>query len=251
MPYGLYLSASGANAQSHRMEVLSHNLANISTPGFKPHLSVLQSRDTEAIERGQAHLGSGTIDDIGGGVNIQPSVTQFNQGPIRTTGSQTDFAINDKESFFVIQRGDQQLLTRAGNFTFDGSGTLITPIGEPVVGSGGEAVRIDPRLPYEVMNDGTIYQAGQRQELMLVQPRAIGDLSRVGDNLFQSLTPVDTVPETKRAVIGGALESSAVLPTNAMMELIETSRIYEANVRMIQNQDQSMGQLISRVLQQS
>src|SRR5919107_411365 len=119
MPYGLYLSASGANAQSHRLEVLSHNLANVNTPGFKPHLAVVKSRHAEAIERGEVLEAGGGIDDVGGGVAIQPSLTQFSQGPIRATGSRTDFAINDEKSFFVIQRGEQQLLTRAGNFQFD------------------------------------------------------------------------------------------------------------------------------------
>lgn len=249
MPYGLYLSAAGANAQSHRLEVLSNNLANINTPGFKAHMAMLQSRPTEAIERGEAVAGNGTIDDIGGGVAIQPNRTQFNQGPIRQTGNKTDFAINDETSFFAIQRGDQQLLTRAGNFMFDSKGSLVTPNGDPVLASSGEPLRIDPNLPYEVMDDGVIYQAGQRRALMLMQPRSPGDLARVGDNLFQPLIPANPIADNQRAVVQGSLESSGVQPTTAMMELIEASRVYEANVRLIQTQDQATGQLISRVLQ--
>ncbi len=248
MPYGLYLSAAGANAQNHRLEVLSHNLANINTPGFKPHLAVLKSRDSEAVARGEVQPGTGGVDDIGGTVTLQPSMTQFSQGPIRTTGSRTDFAINDEKSFFVVQRGNQQLLTRAGNFHFDSGGKLVTPVGEPVLSTSGAPVTINPLVPYEVMGDGTVYQAGQRQQLMLARPQEIGDLSRVGDNLFQSLTPVTQTPATERSVVGGSLEESAVKPTSAMMELIEASRVYEANVKMIQNQDQTLGSLISRVL---
>ena len=52
MPYGLYLSAAGAHAQSHRMQVLSHNLANVDTPGFKPQQTILQARFAELIEQG-------------------------------------------------------------------------------------------------------------------------------------------------------------------------------------------------------
>ena len=249
MPYGLYLSAAGANAQSHRLEVLSHNLANINTPGFKPHLSMLQSRPTEAIERGESLAGDGSIDDLSGGVAIQPNVTQFNQGPIQSTGKKTDFAINDKESFFAIQRGDKQLLTRAGNFLFDSTGTLVTPNGDPVLASTGEPLKIEPGLPFEV-TDGVISQGTQRRSLMLMQPKEPGDLARVGDNLYQPLTPATPVADSKRQVVSGALESSGVQATTAMMELIESSRMYEANVRLIQTQDQAMGQLISRVLQQ-
>ncbi len=251
MPYGLYLSAAGANAQNHRLEVLSQNLANIDTAGFKPHLAMLQSRHTQAIEEGQSVAGQGTVDDLSGGVTIQPSVTQFEQGAIRQTGIRTDFAIRDNESFFAIERGGKQLLTRAGNFQFDSRGILVTPGGDPVLSNTDNEITIDPTLPYEVMNDGSVVQGGDRHLLKLVRPREAGDLSRVGDNLFESLTPVDEVPRQKRAVVNGALESSAVEPTGAMMQLIEASRVYEANVRMIQTQDEAMGQLIGRVLRQS
>lgn len=251
MPYGLYLSASGANAQSHRLEVLSHNLANINTPGFKPHLSILQSRPTEAIERGEATGGDGTIDDLSGGVSIQANRTQFVQGPIQSTGNRTDFAINDDESFFTVQRGDQQLLTRAGNFLFDSNGALVTPNGDQVLSTNGDPLRITPGVPYEVLDGGFIQQEGLgRRGIMIARPKEAGDLARVGDNLYQPLTPPTPVPDGQRKVMSGSLESSGVKPTTAMMELIEASRVYEANVRLIQSQDQAMGQLISRVLQQ-
>ena len=250
MPYGLYLSAAGANAQSHRLEVLSHNLANINTAGFKPHLAMLQSLPTEAIAQGEATAGSGTIDDIGGGIAIKPTVTHFEQGAIRKTGTQSDFAINDNQSFFTVRDGQQELLTRAGNFIFDSQGRLVTPNGHEVVATGGGGIQIDPSRPFQVMDDGAVVQGGVRQMLRLVQPREMGDLSRVGENLFESLTSVNEVPPGQRAVVSGALESSGVEPTGAMMQLIEASRVYEANVRMIQTQDDAMGQLISRVLRQ-
>lgn len=250
MPYGLYLSAVGANAQSHRLEVLSHNLANINTTGFKPHLAMLQSREAEAIESGESLKGTGSVDDVGGGLKIQPTQTQHRQGAIRQTGNQTDFAINDSESFFAIMRGDQQLLTRAGNFQFDSQGMLVTPHGDPVLSTKGEPIRINPALNYAVTDEGAITQGGEQQYLQLVKPRSLGDLSRVGDNMFQSLTPVNEVGLQNRNVVQGALESSGVEPTGAMMQLIEASRVYEANVRMIQTQDEAMGQLIGRMLRQ-
>jgi flagellar basal-body rod protein FlgF len=251
MPYGLYLSAAGANAQSHRLEVLSHNLANVNTAGFKPHMAMLQSRHSGAIERGEAIAGSGTVDDIGGGISIKPAETQFEQGAIQRTGVRTDFAINDNESFFAVKHGDKELLTRAGNFIFDAQGNLVTPNGDEVVGANGGRIRIDPTQPYEVLDDGGIQQGGVRQLIKLVQPREKGDLSRVGENLFEALTPVNNVGNENRNLLSGALESSGVEPTGAMMQLIEASRVYEANVRMIQTQDEAMGQLISRVLRQN
>lgn len=244
------MSAAGANAQSHRLEVLSHNLANVNTTGFKPHMTILQSRHAEAVEQGSAMMGEGTVDDVGGGINIQPSQTQFAPGPIRLTGNQTDFAINDDDSFFTIERGDKQLLTRAGNFMFDSSGTLVTQHGDPVLAEGGGRITIDPNLDFQVSEDGAIIQGGARQPVRLVRPMEKGDLSRVGDNLFEPLTSVFEVPASQRSVHAGALESSAVKPTEAMLELIEASRAYEANVKMIQSQDEVIGQLLGRVLRQ-
>ncbi|MBX3421112.1 MAG: flagellar hook basal-body protein [Pirellulaceae bacterium] len=248
MPYGLYLSAAGANAQNHRLEVVSHNLANVNTPGFKPQLAMLQARQSQAEQRGETGVNDSGVDRLGGGVGIQPSEIQFQQGPIRQTDRKTDFAINDKESFFVVQRGETELLTRAGNFMFDSQGSLVSQHGDPVLSASGGRIRIDPNLPFEVTSDGAIVQGGQRSILRLVKPQAVGDLVRVGDNLFQPLTNVTNVAPEQRHVSSGALENSAVEPTMAMMELIEASRVYEANIRMIQTQNDSLEQLISRVL---
>lgn len=250
MPYGIYLSAAGANAQSHRLEVLSHNLANINTDGFKPHFAVLQSRHAEAIENGDATAGDGTVDDVGGGVTIEPNETQFIQGPLKVTGNPTDFAINDTSSFFSVQRGDKQLLTRAGNFSISPEGNLVTQNGDIVLSSEGGPITVDPSQPMNVTDDGAILQGLNRQSVRLVRPQATGDLSRVGDNLYESLTPVSDVPDQQRAVRSHTLEASAVKPTQAMMELIEASRAYEANVRLIQTQDEAIGQLLGRVLKQ-
>ena len=249
MPYGVYLSAAGAQAQSHRMAALSHNLANVNTPGYKPEETVLQARFAELIEQGEVSPGGGGADDIGGGITIGRSVTRMAPGPVQATGRQTDFAIQDDESFFVVSKDGEQRLTRAGNFLFDASGRLINDAGDPVIDSDGNPIRVNPLLPYDVLGGGRIRQGDGVSELMLAKPRSMADLSRAGDNQFKPLAPFDLVTGGDRAVVAGMIEQSGVQPTGAMMELIETSRVYEANVRMIQNQDHVMGSLISRVLQ--
>ena len=250
MPYGVYLSASGAHAQSHRMKVLSNNLANVETPGFKPQETILQSRFAQLIEDGEVPEGVGGADDIGGGVTIQRAETEFAIGPMKKSGRETDFAINDPSSFFVVRQGDQRMLTRAGDFLFNSQGQLVNQNGHPVLGSDGGDIRIDGNLPFHVASDGRIQQGGEQFELMLAKPKNLGDLSHVGGSLFKPLADFDLVPRGERKVVAGMLEHSAVSPTSAMMELIETSRAYEANVRMIQNQDTVMGTLISRMLTQ-
>lgn len=250
MPYGMYLSAAGAHVQSHRLEVLSHNLANVNTPAFKPSLAILQARHNKAIDDGDASPGQGSLADIGGGVRIQPSETQFGVGPVEATGGKTDFAINDPRAFFVVRRGDEQFLTRAGGFQFDATGRLITPSGDPVLGSDNNPIQIDPSLPYQVHYDGTIQQEGSRLQLMLARPNDLADLTREGANLFRNQGELENVPVNERKVVAGHLEKSAVNPTAAMMELIEASRAYESNLRLIQHQDQAYGNLIGRVLRE-
>ncbi len=250
MPYGVYLSASGAHAQNHRLQVLSHNLANVDTPGYKPQESIVQSRFAELIEAGNVPPGLGGADDLGGGATIHRAATQFGVGPIEATKRETDFAIHDPDSFFVVQRGEESFMTRAGEFLFDAQGRMVNQSGDQVLASNGEPIEIEPELPYQIDPQGRVRQDGFEWEIMLARPKQLGDLSQVGDNLFKPLADFDLVPPVDRKVVAGSLERSAVSPTTAMMELIETSRAYEANVQMIKNQDTVLGSLIGRVLQQ-
>ena len=201
------------NPQNHRLEVLSHNLANINTAGFKPHLAMLQGRQSQAITTGESMAGSGTVDDLSAGIGIQPTRTHYIQGTLKPTGNQTDFAINDEKSFFSVRSGEDEFLTRAGNFMFDATGRLVTTNGDEVLGEGGSGIRIDPTRSFSVTDDGAIEQDGTRQLLHIVQPGELGDLSRVGENLFSSLTEVEEVNQRQRKVSSGFLEMSGVEPT--------------------------------------
>jgi flagellar basal-body rod protein FlgF/flagellar basal-body rod protein FlgG len=249
MAYGLYLSAAGANAQDHRLQIIAHNLANVQTPGYKPQEAALQARFAEAIERGLIPAPSHSPADQGGGVTIGAAETRFATGSIRPTGVQTDFAIPGEQQFFVVQRGNETLFTRAGNFRFDNEGRLVTADGDQVLGSDGQTIEINPSQPFEILDGGVIRQAADQWELQLAQPRFLGDLTRIGTNAFRPLAPFDLVSRDQRQVLNGHLEDSAVEPTTTLVQMIEASRAYEANIRMIQNQDHVMGSLVSRVLQ--
>ncbi len=91
------------------------------------------------IEKGEVTPGNGGIDDLGGGVTIKPAMTSFDVGAMQKTENDTDFAIHQADQFFVVvQRGNEQMLTRAGNFLFDSTGKLITQQGDAVLGSDGQ-----------------------------------------------------------------------------------------------------------------
>jgi flagellar basal-body rod protein FlgF/flagellar basal-body rod protein FlgG len=249
MPYGLYISAEGAYSQSKRMEVLANNLANVDTPGFKRDLALCQARYAEEISRGQDHHGSGSINDIGGGVWTIGTATDHSQGTLKRTDIQTDMAVNG-DGYFVVQKDGQNFLTRAGNFLLNSTGALVTQNGMPVISDAGTPIVVNPDTPWRVSPDGAIEQDGGKTYLALVRPPAPADLVKHGENLFQSQAPVAAIPPELRSVHGGYLEMSGVRPTLEMLDLIETSRAFEMNVSMIRNHDAMLNSLVNRVLKQ-
>jgi flagellar basal-body rod protein FlgF/flagellar basal-body rod protein FlgG len=243
----MYISAAGAQVQSERLRVLANNLANVDTAGFKREEAIFQARFAEAIERGEDQPGSRSINDSGGGVRFAETITDFSKGNLRQTGEDTDLAI-DGDGFFLVEKDGEQQLTRAGNFRLSAEGRLETQQGHAVLAADGKPLTIDPRLPWRVSESGAVEQADRRTYLALVKPRSLGDLAKAGVNYFTPLAPVAPVAVAERRVRSGYLEASTVVPSVEMMELIETSRAFEANVRMIQNHDQMMGALVNRVL---
>lgn len=248
MPYGLYMSAEGAHAQSKRLDVIANNLANVDTTGFKRELALLKARYAEAIEQGSVSPGRGDVENIGGGVEFLATVTDFGAGPLEHTQNRTDLAI-EGDGFFVVQRGEEQLLTRAGNFVVGADGQLQTQQDYPVIGSAGSPVVINPAdNDWEFNRRGQLRQAGTLQDLAIVRPNSYGDLVKVGENLFRPLATPDPVPLPERRVAPGYLEGSAVKPTAEMTAMIEASRLFQANMQMMRTQDEMISGLVNRVL---
>jgi len=249
MPYGLYISAEGAVAQNRRMEVLANNIANVDTAGFKRQLAIFQARFSQAIENGSDYSGSRTINDIGGGVMVRETKTDFSPGAVRPTGLETDVAI-DGDGFFQVQKGDQIYLTRAGAFEITNEGMLTTPDGYSVLSDDGEPISINPDAAWQINGAGAIEQDGAVTNLGIVTPPNLDQLIHVGENLFAlpPRTEAEPVADELRNVRTGFVEQSSVKATREMMDLIECSRAFEANTTMIKNQDQMLGNLVSRAL---
>jgi flagellar basal-body rod protein FlgF/flagellar basal-body rod protein FlgG len=248
MYYGLYMSAAGAHAQNTKVEVLSNNIANVNTVGFKRELALLQARESEAIERGITRRGSGALEDVGGGVRMNATFTDFSPGTMQLTHIPSDLAIDAPNTFFQVQRGNQKLLTRAGNFHVSNDGMLQTTQGDAVLSTDGEPIQLDSGLPVNFISGGVVEQAGNRIELALVRPNDVSALQKAGENYFSADRGADPVPAEDRLVRTGYLEMSGVNPVEEMVELITASRAYEANVRIIQQHDTATSELISRML---
>ncbi len=249
MPYGTYISAEGAAVQSRRLEVIANNMANADTVGFKQDVSTFQARYAQAIQQGLSSPGDQTINNIGGGVKVFDIATNFAEGQFQPTGKELDMAINGK-GFFHIRGDDGQVyLSRAGNFTVDPTGRLVTDSGHlPVLDQQFAEIKINGDLPWYVSPDGFLVQDGGAKAVGLSQPKSLDDLVKVGNNLFRSTTPLQPVPLQERNVRQGFLELSGSNPVNQMMAMIESTRGFEVNSRMIQSQDSATGTLLSRVL---
>jgi flagellar basal body rod protein FlgG len=208
-----------------------------------------QARFAEAIQRGTAQSGNKSVNDVGGGVKVIDTQTDFTPGVYKPTGNELDFAINGPGFFHVKSADGQTTYSRAGNFTLDRNGRLVTEDGmRPILDQGGNEIVMQPGQPFTVSPDGFISQAGNLRALGLSQPKSLGDFVKAGNNSFRSLGPVDPVPLAARQIRQGYLEMSGANSVSQMMAMIESTRGFEANTHMIQNQDSMTGTLISRVL---
>ena len=149
----------------------------------------------------------------------------------------------------MVRHGEEEMLTRAGNFQLSPTGALITQQGDPVLDERGVPIAIDPEGgPWQVSPSGTIQQAGDERNLGLFRTQSLGDLVKVGENLFRPLSTPMPLDPGERRVQSGYVERSAVKATQEMSELITTSRAFEANVNMVRTQDELLETLVSRLL---
>jgi flagellar basal body rod protein FlgG len=251
MQYGLYLASEGANAQTKRLEVLANNLANVNTTAFKREFALFEARPAEAIVQGIAQEGAGSINDLGGGVRMVDSVTDFSPGAVKQTGNPTDLAL-ECDGFFVVNKHGQQMLTRAGNFLFNQNGVLVDPAGDPVLSDAGTPIVVEAEAgPWQFTPDGSVQQGANSVNLAIVRPQSLGDLAKQGENMYLPLSPPLAVPPEERRIVSGSLEASGSQPTLEMMELIESTRAFEANVSMVRNYDQMMSTLVDKLLKES
>ena len=248
MPYGFYISAEGANAQSARMDVIANNLANVDTVGFKRELASFQARYAEGVNKGLAMPGSGRLDDIGGGVFLRQTKTDFSQGAVKRTNNPAHVAITG-DGFFTIKKGNETFLTRAGNFEVNSRGELVTPQGYAVLDESGAPVVTNPEIKqWAISDEGVMRQLGSAQALAIVKPAGNESLVKHGDNLYRAPARTDAVPPADRRVAPGCLEMSGVSPTTEMTGMIEATRLFEANISLMQTQDRMLGSLIGEVL---
>jgi flagellar hook protein FlgE len=132
----LYSAISGLRSHQTMLDVTGNNIANVNTTGFKASATQFQDTLSQVIQSAsgpQAQAGGSNPAQIGLGVQVAGISTNFSQGSAQATGRSTDMMISG-DGFFVVQSGGETLYTRAGAFSFDAGGRLVTPDGALVMG---------------------------------------------------------------------------------------------------------------------
>jgi flagellar hook protein FlgE len=125
----LYVPLTGLESSSEALSVTANNLANLSTVGFKTQRALFADLFYQQL----GTSGDGDPKELGVGTTVQAIDSEFTQGSIQSTGVPTDVAIQG-DGFFVVQKGGEQLYSRAGDFSTDSTGNLLTPDGAQVLG---------------------------------------------------------------------------------------------------------------------
>ncbi len=256
MPSGLYIAASGMDSTITRENVISNNLANLSTVGFKQNRAVDVAFPTYLIARlhdqkmkvmdGTAELRP-NIGFMGGGVIPQEVATDYSQGSRLETKNPLDFALTGPGFFSVLSPEGKTYLTRAGSFSLDSNGRLVTSDGLPVLGHNGEIYIDGSKVTAD--EEGNLTVDGKAQDqLLIVKVKDENQLFKVGHSLFQA-TPqnkIDMSPDGIQ-VQQGFLEQSNVNAIQEMVNMIEVSRSYELNAKIVSLYDQVLGEASSQI----
>lgn len=243
---GFYSAVTGMLVNADRQQLLSHNIANLETPGFKQILGTMEDFVHTGVSFPAGNItrtGIRPVGTLGLGAMSGPEVVDFTQGGLETTGNELDLAIQG-EGFFRVQTPDGERYTRDGRFLRNAEGGLVTVDGHAVLDDDGQPIELEDGI-VSIAGDGTISvngeDAGRLGLAAFENPREA--LVRSEGNLFTAQQ--DPTADAAVRVEQGALEMSNANPTQLMSQLVEVARAYEAAQQMVQNQDELLGKTIS------
>lgn len=257
MVRGLYIGCTGMMNEQRRMDILTNNLANSTTTGFKKEGSTSEAfssllaykiKDTSQIGPGVQHIGSMSL-----GVKIGEAYTDFSQGSFKTTEHTFDIALSGEGFFsveFTSKAGETSTkYTRDGAFSMTTDGFLTTCDGDYVMGvtENGAATRIqiDPNVETTIDQGGAIWQNQQIVgQLMITDFADYNYLSHYGENYYVPVEGAEIVPASAK-VFQGYLEAANVNVVDEMVEMISVTRAYEANQKIIQAMDSTLEKAVN------
>ena len=254
MQSSLYIGATGMEAQRVNIDVISNNLANVNTSGFKRSRADFQELMYQTSQAAGTETAAGTEVPTGIqiGLGVEPSSVQkiFQQGGLTTTENPLDLAIEGDGFFQIIMPDGETGYTRAGNFKLDSQGEIVTSEGDPLEPS----ITIPgDTLSITITSDGTIstLQAGNLTpttigQIELARFTNPGGLNAMGKNIFMpsgssgSVTTANPGSDGLGTVNQGFVEMSNVNIVEEMVNMIVSQRAYELNSKVVQTSDQML-----------
>lgn len=221
-----YVTLTRQSGLLREMQVVANNIANSATTGYRQE-GVIFSEYVKSVEGGSSlSMGQGNVRN-----------TSFEQGTLTQTGGTFDFAI-EGDGFFLIETPMGQRLTRAGSFSPNGAGDLVTHDGFPVLDAGGAPLFVPPGAEsIAVSADGTLSADGNIiGQLGLVAPNAPRDLVREDGVMFRA--DAGHVPAPQARVLQGFVESANVEPITQLARMIEIQRAYELGQSFLDAEDE-------------
>jgi len=255
MVRGLYTSGWSMRAIQKKMDVITNNMANVNTNGYKKDTVVFESfpsvltkriKDFEKTSNRPSNIGTMELShDIG------EVYTYFSQGQLTNTGNELDMAISDSNNaFFTVAAVDDEgnyteFYTRDGSFTRGADGSLRTKEGYYVLGENGPIVLGSG--DFTVKEDGTVIQNGQIVDrLLITEFTDTMHLRKYGYNLLVSGGDAET-REFSGTVRQGYTELSNVNIIREMVDMITVTRSYEANQKVLQAIDDTLEKAVNQV----
>jgi flagellar basal-body rod protein FlgG len=257
----LWVAKTGLEAQQMRMTVVSQNLANVNTTGYKRQRTMFEDLlyqnvvQTGGMTSQQTSTPTGL--NLGTGVHVVATDRQFQQGNIVTTGNPLDLAIQGRGFFEILLPDGSQAYTRDGTFQINSDGALVTSSGYAVqpavtIPAGAEAVTIgvDGVVSATIAGQPSAVQVGTLQLTDFVNPAG---LQARGENLYRETAssgpPQPGTPGLNGlGTLGqGSLETSNVNVVEELVSMIETQRAYEMNSRAIETSDQMLRELTTNL----
>ena len=242
MSYGLYAAVSGSMVQEKRMEILSNNLANVNTSGFKEDRPIFREfynkvQNTIMLTDTDSQGSSMLAQKMNMGYLTFSGVkTDFSAGDMKYTGNPLDVAINGP-GFFVVDTPRGELYTRMGNFSLNDKGELVTHEGYTLKGKG-KSIKIEGTEITIDRKGAVTVDKVEVDTLKLVDFEDYTALRKVGDNLFE-----DSGGNVRKAeeceIKHRTLELSNINIVKEMVKMIDVLRLYESYQKVIQSLDET------------
>ncbi len=255
---GLYSAATGMDVHQAKVESISNNLMNASTPGYKKEEIVVQSFPEKLLvqQGGRRNKGGAApsnlpqqIGTMGAGVLLAGVIIDQSPGEVKETGNDTDIMINGP-GFFTVQAaqpGEPERIcyTKGGSFGVDQEGYLTDAGGNRILGEAGQ-INVGSGK-FKVSSDGIVEVEGAVVDtLRLVEFDDPGSLTKEGEGMFAA-PPGSGRQAESTTVSQGFLEMSNVNVTDEMINMVAAMRTYEANQRVIQTFDEILSKSANQV----